>query len=830
MFAPPLYKVLKFPLKLLMENEYHLTCDPELDQYIINQQDNMLFRQIRLITGDTSKRNPYIIFVNCKGGKTHRDAMACLVKNGFWIGDTHFVNCERSASMVRTSILSFVDSSIYEELTRRVTMDIQMGKTVLSKWYAYRGLMLSSCHCLEDWYPRIIIVPDYETTIPQQKIKYVYDHEMTYKKDGNILPWVQKDIATGIRDIDINVFDGCGIHHPNITDEVRGMLDAKTDPTSILWRAPFIKGVTHEMDYVSFYEERGITEITDVWGMKHDVTRDAPPAIIMCESMYKGKKYFKNTGTYSDWEHYWDVFRKYNHCIAVAKWNFSLDEEPVYTRANYQILQDLDLPYEEFACLAADSIEWAEKILSGDPVYLYAFLGLYADNEDSLTLKMEAVSKNREMVKEEGVRQYIFSLMNKAIDDMKCGKLYLKACFKFLAPDLIMLMEHIGGLPPVGCLESDEFFSLNRDGILHGEHLIERNPHICRSEHVILNAVENDLTQQYCSHLVNVCMINGKSITPQRLNGGDFDGDLVLVIDDQRMMKGVHRDIPIVIDVEDKITVLEEEDTPENAAQVALRGMNSLIGETSNCATAYHNKTPQSDEMRQKYESYIDLLSVINGKAIDSAKTGIVFNIPKYIAKYGRPLPYFMRYASQYYAAMKRLSMSHSNMNRLCREIECWHNESRWRRSIVDFKYEIMIDRSIPFDEDKFNMIEPIFLDYTKKQAKLLKDYNRALVRAANENDKTDEYVDAINWTAFFNLYRRKCLDICFDVCELANYAVMLCYEKYPKSKKSFLWNIAGEGVVSNIKQTEQYFPMRDPNGEYTYLGKRYRMEKKMFD
>lgn len=497
--------------------------ETELCKYVINQQDNMLFRQIRLITGDFNKTNKYIVFVNCKGGKNHADALSEIVRNGFYLGNTHYVMSERSASMVRTSILSFVDESISDELYRRVTMDIEIEKTVLSKWYAYRGLMLSSCHCLEDWIPRIIIVPDYYRVIPNQTIKYVYDRKMTYEKDGKILPWVQKDIATGIRDIEINVFDGCGIHHPDITDQVRGMLDAKSDPTSILWRAPFIKGVTHEMDYPTFFAERGVTEICDVWGMKHNVRPDAAPAIIMCESMYKGMKYFKKNKDYTDWEHYWDMFHKYNHCIGVAKWNFSLMEEPLYTRANYQILQDLDLPYEEFAPLAKMSIDWIEKILEGDPVHLYSFLGLYADSHDGLNQYMDALVKNKQMLHEEGIRKYILSLIDKTIDEMKCGKIYLKACFKFLAPDLIMLMEHIGGLSPTGCLREDEFFTFNREGQFNGEYLIERNPHITRSEHTILNAVNNDLTERYCSHLVNVCMINGKSITPQRLNGADFD-------------------------------------------------------------------------------------------------------------------------------------------------------------------------------------------------------------------------------------------------------------------------------------------------------------------
>lgn len=92
-------------------------------------------------------------------------------------------------------------------------------------------------------------------------------------------------------------------------------------------------------------------------------------------------------------------------------------------------------------------------------------------------------------------------------------------------------------------------------------------------------------------------------------------GDLVLVINEPIMKKGVHRDKPIVIDIEDKITSLAEEDTMENRLALVKRTMNSLIGETSNCATGYLNKVAKNEEQKKKYEKYVDLLSIINRKS-----------------------------------------------------------------------------------------------------------------------------------------------------------------------------------------------------------------------
>lgn len=634
MFAPKLYTVYKIPMRDIVAADYNIDLPvEELKRYRIRQQDGSMLRQIRLITGDSSQFNPYIVFVDID--KKDEDVIRRIVTGGFSINAIHYSMSERSASMTRTGILSFVDDAIIDELNRRITMDITFDKIVLSKYSAYRGLLLSACHMLEGFLPKMIVVPDYFRTIPDQTIKYAYDSTTEFvDKEGRDRTWTQKDIAVGVRDIEINAFDGCGIHHPAISRQVEEILGSKTQISTILWRAPYIKGLTHEMDYEAFYAERGVSQIQDVWGVWHDFSE---PMIILTESMYKGIKYFKTYGDERDWELYWEKFHKYHHCLGIAKWNFTADEEPAYTRGNYQILQDLDLPYEKFRSLANDSVDWAEKIIHGDPLFTYCFLGLYADNHKAKNDYIAAILKNPEMIKEQSVKRYLINLLAKYRDEMKCGKLWLKATFKLSAPDLIMLMEHIGGLEPVGCLESDEFYAHSKDGPYLGEYLIERNPHICKSEHVILKGVQNVDIATYCSHLDNVCMLNSKSITPQRLNGSDFDGDLVFLIDNKTMMEGVDRDIPVVMDVEDKITALAEEDTAENRVALVLRTINSLIGETSNCSTGYHNKVPKDPAVKKKYESYVDLLSIINGKAIKRSLWPYVVTHSKKVGEPGNP-------------------------------------------------------------------------------------------------------------------------------------------------------------------------------------------------
>ncbi len=509
-------------LRTIVKADFSLDISPEEEKkYFIKQADSQYLRQIRRITGVTSKYNPYIIFVDINYHKDIAVTLSRLALEGIKIRGRPFVLGERSASMVRQGVLSMVDASIADELTERVTMGLKIDKTVLSKWYAYRGLALSSAHCIENYVPKMIVVPDMMTTIKNQRIKHLVDKVTTYtNSEGKEFNFTQKDIAEGVFDYEINAFDGVGIMHKNVAHWMETLTNSTTPITTVIYRQPFIKGCLHVFDYEGFYEERGVEYIEDLWGQKHSIHEEM---IILSESMYKGLGYFKQYGDARDWQRYWDAFYKYEHCISIARANFTEEEEPVYTRSNYQVLQTLDLPYEDFKTLAHQSARWIERIVSGDELFTKCFLGIVDGKCNALNAYVAAIAKNDAMMKEPTVNKYIMSLLDKFINDMKCGKLYIKSCFKFIAPDLIAFAEHIGGLPVVGCLGADEFWTKGKGITYDGEYVVTRNPHICRSENVVLRVNNADEIWKWCGHLTNVAMLNIKSLVAQRLNGADFD-------------------------------------------------------------------------------------------------------------------------------------------------------------------------------------------------------------------------------------------------------------------------------------------------------------------
>ena len=287
-----------------------------------------------------------------------------------------------------------------------------------------------------------------------------------------------------------------------------------------------------------------------------------------------------------------------------------------------------------------------------------------------------------------------------------------------------------------------------------------------------------------------------------------------------------------MIDIEDKITALEEEVNIDNNIDCTIRAMTSLVGESSNCATCYHNKSPQTQEQKDKYLGYINILTIVNGKAIDYAKTGVIFNIPRHIAKYSKPLPYFMKYAGEYYKTLKKLNKSQSNMNRLCWDIEKWHRKIRFKRNYKDFNYQIMIDDNIPFDEEKFNQLEKLYIEFNKEmcdlgmQSALSKNYEEYKNNFGDNLSKEEVMNTKINWNYYYELYKEKANKISKNPKELANLAVKLCYFKYPKRNKKFIWIVAAHGVLENLQQVKIKLPVKDASGEYEYLGNKYKLQE----
>jgi hypothetical protein len=853
MKSPELYTILKVPLQVFCERskkdkeyknkkgesktkkvEIHdfkkdvTLSNKDYEDFFVKQQYNHLFRIIKNNKKIENNMIDDVLFIDCKNHKNYMKELEGVLKDGVSINNKMYRYWGKSASMSRQGVLGLVSNEMYKIVEEHAMMEIKFDKTVLSKFEAYKCLLLSSCFCIEEEIPYMIVVPDYTNIIDKVNIKYVDEEIKTYidKKTGEEKSFVEKVIKEGIKDIENNVNDGAGLCSIEQAKKWQVALELNYTPCAVMLRVPYIKGVTVACDFKSFYKEKGIKQIKDIWGHLHNV-EDID--IILTESQYKGYKYFKINKDYSDWTRYISLLKKYNYCIGIAKYNFSHKDEPKMTRCNYQTLQTLDIQTSDLINMSEYTRRWIEKILSGDLLYVLKYLGLGEETVPD-NIYMQSVLLNPQMTNDIKVRSYLYGLLRKTIDEIKIGKIYIQGAFKILIPDIVFMMEYIGGLEPIGCLKKGEMYAKEHNGT----YVLDRNPHLSRSEHVLLEAKNNKLTKQWCSHLENICMINSYDITAPRLNGADKDGDLVLVHKDKNYIKGIDNNLPITLDIQDKITAKECPYDRKHITDFVKASLDSRIGEISNCASAYWNKKPKDEETKKKYEDYTCLLSVINGKEIDFVKTGIRWSVPRKIQQGVKPLPYFLKYK---YKNQKKHSYVKSKMNEHCWYIEKWQRKLRFNNEFVNTSH-CMINSSIDKNEDSLNNIFKEF-NRIKKEYKDLKNQEKM----AQNYDKYKDFFDGLSkeeventrydWDKYYNKCRISLLkNIGKGIVaeqELANYMTEIIYNQLNGSYYELLWGICKDGILANLK-VNRIKPILVPkeiesNGKSTgreYLGRYY--------
>jgi hypothetical protein len=309
-------------------------------------------------------------------------------------------------------------------------------------------------------------------------------------------------------------------------------------------------------------------------------------------------------------------------------------------------------------------------------------------------------------------------------------------------------------------------------------------------------------------------------------------GDLVFVTDNEIMKNGINRDIPITIDIDDKFTAIEVNYNIQSVINYMLMSLDSRIGEISNVSTCYLNKGTKKDTQLIRYDNYVSLLSVINGKEIDFAKTGIRWNIPYHIAKYARPLPYFMKYAGKYYSQLKIFSKSQSNLNKLCWHIEKWEKQFKFKKKISDIS-DLIVDTDIEWNHYRFFKIRELYEQFSKEMNEAKKQ--QAMIRKFTEYEdffsdltKVEIINTEINWGIIYEKYIKLARSIVLNPQELTNYGVEICYRLYPNRSNLFVWVICEEGMFLNLERNKDNnlklpHQTMDTN-DIEYLGKYYKL------
>ena len=795
-----------------------------------------------------------------------------LAKAGFYLNGKHFVRFSASAGQLRHNVTMFINEEYFQPLYEilmcgidKKVKEINMGK--LSAYFA-----LSSSSILWVDTPRVCVVKDFETVIPNQKVDWI-------KKDENGVG----DVEERVLDISLNSADGQGLVDPQWASRWARNMSLSYVPSSFVVRSAFVKGNLVPFDFKEYAKVNDISRIYDRWGVGYNID---DIDVILSESQFKMYKY------YSSWQEYLEYFEKSGIKWGVARYNREKDDE--WVLANYQHIQVLNLTSDEISELVKPTIEWLKKVCSGEKLYALLYsLGGFDGSEEieykdvysrAQNLAMKAVVKDIRFLEDGYVQRKIYRNIVEAITRAKIGKIWTRGNYQFMLSDPIAQCRSALGLDPTGEIPADHVYSnfWNDRGVI-GEVLTARNP--CIDAHelnpcVLYRSEEADYWYRYIHSGIIFSVYDTSTM---RLSDADFDGDVVYTTDNPFFVKGANKYQTNVITYE-KVSAPLHKINHRNYVESDIRGFGSKVGTYSNYATVIEAMKalftkPEQKAQRDELQRRKKLLREIVGAEIDSGKGLAKPKVPWEFTHFKKvspdddditkaekythnsmvisKKPYFFRYLypelnkkyKQYersynevsrclfgikfkklltkenkteeesrlvrrYHKFSPLINSNCTMNILCRKIED-----------VDFNIQYGKEEKsmLPTYEGEFECCEDILLKvrdlYRKYSNKRAVAYLSSLYDLETKEDEYNEVrfgiLDAV----------RDDIQEEFGELELTPqeglFYIGQLSKRYKKFNWAFAWDIMGDSILSCIDGGATVIAVEDKDGE-EYLGKKY--------
>jgi hypothetical protein len=183
-----------------------------------------------------------------------------------------------------------------------------------------------------------------------------------------------------------------------------------------------------------------------------------------------------------------------------------------------------------------------------------------------------------------------------------------------------------------------------------------RSPHIARNEEALVHPLNKvgRLRKKYLSHLRYVVMVDSRSLIPDRLGGADYDGDMVKTIADPLVNNCVRKgyentaSLP-VLKIPSADPIIANANDWHKRLETVKSTFSSRVGQISNAALRRgiiaYDENSQNDE-RAASRQDTEVLAILIGLEIDSAKSGIKPDLSEYLEVRKAKKSLFLQYKS----------------------------------------------------------------------------------------------------------------------------------------------------------------------------------------
>lgn len=782
-----------------------------------------------------------------------------LYQNGFQINGIRYRRLLGTTGGIKSNTIVFVNELLLPELKRRLNNGRNLTKPFTpAKLEAYNALICSSSVPVS--MPNgVVVVPDCITHFQAQVIEL--------NDTGPDEP-IMKHLPN--KEITLIDSDGYGLAMPQLMKRWGDEIGEHFLLPACVIRNSFCKGTVFPVDFQMFAQEHSVTEITDVWGNTHDIRRIE---LVLTASM------LKLWDSYASMDDYLYNCEINHYTFAITK---ASEQALENTRTmNYQFLQSYDFTDEQLDALIAPTVTEINDILSDDyrKTILYT-KGTrlnddnvrYLDNSFSTALMIEPEMKNDPYVKNQ-----LYTMIQKRINDAKVGVLKVPANYSFVSGDPYSLCQSMFGLNVTGLLKAGQVYSKYwaEQGV---DKIVSfRAPMTSHNNIRLLNVVHNAEMDAFYQYMTTPTIFNSWDTCADAMNGFDKDGDCVINTALPLLVNNT-KTLPAIVCVQRKAPkcVPSEDDI----VQSNIDSFGNAIGAVTNKITSMFEvqaRYPKDSREYRILDYRIKCGQLYQQNAIDKAKGIEAKPMPaKWYSQnavksahnsrswQSRQLladkkPYFMQYI---YPAEKTKIMEYckkSNEKCLMRfritlgELQNKKEKTPEESAFLDcfrkkmplgtapctvnkicWKIEKAFDNLKAFQQEPFDYsILKSNADYSKQMyAKIKKVYDRYQreTSAYMQYAKSERISSEERQMQKYHLkeqFKRQCLEQCPNEQALCNIVLDLCYSKSQHSKQ-FAWDICGDVFIQNLLKRKHYeitYPALDENGEIEFNGQHFSMK-----
>ena len=781
---------------------------------------------------------------------------------GFVINGIKYVRLLGTNGGIKNSTIVFVSERIAPELRRRIDNGRDKTKELVpAKLEAYQALVCSGSEPVS--FPRGVAVVDDCMT------KFLSD-VITIRDDEPGEPVME--FVKGY-EIELDESDGYGIMLPSLAQRWSEDLGLDYLVSGVNTRFCWEKGMVFTFDFLDFADKvAGRRVIKDAWGDDVDLTN---VDLILTTSMVKlwdsypsCEEYLRNR-----------IENGYTFCVT-KECPKSLEKE---RSLNYQFIQSYDLDDQQVEELISPTIDEIHDILRMDWRKSVLFLKgthLNEDNVDRIDPDFaKAIMIDQRMMNDPFVRKKIYYLIKKRITDAKIGVIKVHGNFSIISGDPFALCQNMFGMEVTGLLRAGEVY--NRYWLDAGADKVVcfRAPMTCHNNIRLMNVNQTSAAKYWYRYMNTCTLLNAWDTATHALNGADKDGDLVLLTDNKVLIENT-RELPALMCMQRRAAKCIPSD--EDMIRSNIMSFGDDIGKITNRITSMFDVQAGFEKGSPEYEMLeyrIRCGQNYQQNSIDKAKGIISEPMPK--EWYDRSAvfsadatdeeiefnanivadkkPYFMRYIYPtmmkqyntyinntskkalrefrvpldellakdednlteaektflfYYRSRMPVGVNPCVMNRICRRFEEEFDGylSKYKPT-QKFDHNIL-KSGVEYTSSQRNAIEKIYSAYNAR----VQDY---MLHAKKERVDDDDVANSR--AVMVEEFRAECVKAWPRADVLCDILVDICYSK--ESSKQFLWDIAGEEVISNLIKNNgntMTYPTLDDDGDIIFGGERF--------